>query len=279
MESARGFMNDGQYRQAIPRLLFALEKSPEDEYAAECWYLLAKSYESIDCIKDSADAFKACMDAAPDGRFAQESRERIESLSSLYRERYPEPEALDAKIVTLLDELEREPDDVKTGLALADALWMRGRYDDAARVYVELAKNDSSVRRSQDFQSRVELGKGGGLTVLTPQELDRRNSKRHPIEITETNGFRAGRDLLSLTPRFYVVTGQAVNRADSVLYGVAVEVTIHGFGGAVFDTGEASIGTLYPRESRAFSVRLSEFPDINQVESYRCTARFRLAAN
>jgi hypothetical protein len=60
-----------------------------------------------------------------------------------------------------------------------------------------------------------------------------------------------------------------------VLYGVQVFVTIYGFGNVVFDTSTINIGRLNPGETRAFSVRFSNFDNIENVRRHEAVGTFQ----
>jgi hypothetical protein len=110
--------------------------------------------------------------------------------------------------------------------------------------------------------------------IVTPSEIERRSIENRPLLITNTNYFRSGEDLITRESRFYVVSGQAHNRSDSILYGVQVHVTIYGFGNVIYDTATVNIGRLHPGEQRAFSIRFSNFDNINNVARYECIGTF-----
>jgi hypothetical protein len=110
---------------------------------------------------------------------------------------------------------------------------------------------------------------------LSPAEVERRQIQAQPLAVTNTAAFKSGEDLFTRTALFYSVTGQVVNRSDSVLYGVQVIITIYGFGNVVNDTTTVSIGRLNPGEIRAFSVRFSNFENIENINRYECVATFQ----
>ena len=83
------------------------------------------------------------------------------------------------------------------------------------------------------------------------------------------------RDRRTQIPRYFVVTGQALNRSDSVLSGVEIDITIYGFGAQVYDTKRFRLGEMYPSESRAFSVRFSNFRNLDSIDRYDYSIRFQ----
>jgi hypothetical protein len=75
--------------------------------------------------------------------------------------------------------------------------------------------------------------------------------------------------------RYYNVAGQAVNRSGHPLEDARITVTIYGMGQMVYDTQTASLGTLQPGETRAFSVQFSKFDNIFNVTHHECVGTFR----
>src|SRR5262249_16010833 len=148
----------------------------------------------------------------------------IRRISAEYNEKFPAPEKLDAKINELMTQLRADSSDVNKQWELADLLWKRGDYDASARTYVYVVQNHPEYPGNAMVTSRVERLPNGDYVPLTPAEIQRREIKEEPVEIVNQNSFRSGPDLLTREKRFYVVTGQVVNRGDSVLYGVEVTV-------------------------------------------------------
>ena len=93
--------------------------------------------------------------------------------------------------------------------------------------------------------------------------------------MVNTTAFKSGRDLLTRERKFYVVTGQVRNRSDSILYGVQVIVTLYGFGNVVYDTNTVNIGRMNPDEVRAFTVRFSNFPNIDDMNRHEVVPVFQ----
>ncbi|MDK1021474.1 MAG: hypothetical protein QGD90_07545, partial [Candidatus Hydrogenedentes bacterium] len=134
---------------------------------------------------------------------------------------------------------------------------------------------DEAFKSDPVFSRRIELRPDGTHVLLTPTEIMRREIERQPISVTNMTSFRSGRDRRTQVPRHFVVTGQAINRSDSVLYGVQVLITIYGFGYRVYDTGAYRIGEMYPGEMRAFTVRFANFRELNSIERYDYSVRFQ----
>jgi tetratricopeptide (TPR) repeat protein len=275
VEEASRLVNAGDTSAVIPKLLNTISKYSGTEAAHEARYWLARAYYKIGGYRDAIDLFNEYLRLAPDGRYAQESKDYIQKLTSEYSQRFLSPEKLDENIQTLTEELNKSPENIGSQLALAELLWKRGNYDRAAGIYKNVVDKHPDQAGNEIIRQRVELLPGGKYVVLTPAEIQRRQAEAQPLVVINTASFQSGRDLLTRETRFYAVTGQVVNRDDSVLYGVQVTVTIYGFGNVVYDTTTANIGRMNPSEIRAFSVRFSNFENVENVNRYECVATFQ----
>jgi hypothetical protein len=129
----------------------------------------------------------------------------------------------------------------------------------------------------ETVRSRIERAADGKITVLSPEEIARRYAAAQPVLVINLNSFTSGRqtrEARSGKDIYYNVSGEAVNRSQSPLKDVRVIVTIYGFGDTIFDTQTVPMGTMQPNDKRPFSVRFSNFDDINNVSRYACDVAF-----
>jgi len=265
----------GDSSAVIPRLLQTISKYPGTEGGLEARYLLGEAYYKVGGYRDAIEVFQEYLRLAPKGEFAPQATEKIASLTQEYQQKFPSAEELDAHIQDLTAKVQAQPDSLEDRLALADMLWKRGDYAKAAQEYKSIVTANPAFAQDTVVASRVEFQPNGEYTVLSPAEIARRQKEAQPIAIINTTGFRSGEDLFTREKRFYSVSGQAINQSDSVLYGVEVMVTLYGFGNMVFDTTTVSLGRLNPSETRAFSVRFSNFDNIENISRYEAVASFQ----
>jgi len=183
-------------------------------------------------------------------------------------------EEMDAQVADLSAKVAADPKNERLQLELANTLWKRGDYDSAAKIYMKVVTEHPEHAEDGELKDRIERLPTGGFIVLTPSEVQRREVERQPMSVINTAAFRTGKDLITREDLFYVVTGQVVNRGASVLYGVQVVITIYGFGNMVYDTNTVNFSRLSPGEIRAFSVRFSNFVNIDDIYRYECRATF-----
>jgi len=267
--------NAGDTTTVIPRLLHTISKYPSTESAVESRYWLGVAYYDIGGYRDAIELFNEYLRLAPQGEYAAGCATIVAQATSEYDERFPSPEKLDEAIKEATTKANADPGNLELGMQLAELFWKRGNYDEAGAIYKRIVEQNPVYAGNEAIKSRVEFLPNNEQIVLTPAEVQRRQAEAQPLAIINQASFRSGEDLFTRTSRYYSVTGQVVNRSDSVLYGVQVMVTIYGFGNVVFDTTSANIGRLNAGEIRAFSVRMSNYDNVENVDRYECVGTFQ----
>jgi tetratricopeptide (TPR) repeat protein len=264
----------GESSAVIPNLLMIITQYPGSKSAVEAHYWLGVAYESIRSYQDAMAEFNEYIRLAPKGPYAEEAWKSAARLREAYKREFGSPEQLAADIATVSEQLRQSPGDHELQFKLADLLWRRGDYENAGALYARIAREHPEHAEDAVLKQRIEIMPTGGYIVLTPSEIERRAIEEQPLAILNTASFQTGRDLITRQYEYYVVTGQAVNRSDSTLYGVQVDVTVYGFGSMVYDTTTVNIGRLNPGERRAFSVRFGNLANIDDVHRFECVGRF-----
>ncbi len=275
VEEARRMIKAGDYSIVIPRLQHTMSKYPRSVAALDARYFLGITYYKIGSYRDAIDIFEEYLRLAPKGRYAAEGRDYVARLTDEYQRKFLTAEKIDARIRALHEKLEADPDKFEYQWALADLLWKRGNYGKAARLYMNIVKQHPEYANDATVTGRVDVLPNGQYIVLTPVEMERRQIERQPVEVVNVNSFRGAREFYTGETLYFVVTGQVINRSDSVLYGVQVIATLYGFGNVVYDTNTFGIGRLNPKETRAFSIRFANFEDIENISKYECVATFQ----
>jgi tetratricopeptide (TPR) repeat protein len=235
---------------------------------------LGVAYESIKSYQDAIGMFEEYLELAPEGEYAEASSAYVKQLNDEYSEQFITADELDRQVVALAEKLKADPGNALDQYELANLLWLRGDYDEAAKLYLALVQIHPEYAADSLVMRRIEILPTGEYIVLTPAEVQRREIEAEPVKVFNISAFRSGPDLITRMPRFYVVTGQVVNRSDSVLYGVSVNTTLFGFGNTVYDTNRVSLGRMNPGEIRAFSMRFSNFENIENIYRHECVATF-----
>lgn len=275
IEAARILIETADPSSAIPRLLNTIQKHPGTEAALEARYWLGMAYYKIGGYRDAVGMFGEYARLRPQGVHAAQCTELIARLTEESNAKYPTLEELDAQIEKASEEAAAKPDDVQVQMNLADLLWRRGDYPKAGALYAGLVAKHPECAGDATIKGRIEFDANGKYVILTPVEIQRRAADADPLVVINSSGFKSGRDLFTREQRFYSVSGQILNRSASALNGVQAIVTIYAFGTAVLDTTTVNIGQLRPGEMRPFSVRFSNFDNIENVNRFECIGTFQ----
>ena len=285
LEEARRMIEAGNYGSVLPRLLYLVGQYPDSKAAVDARYWLGVCYYKISSYRDAMDLFHNYLELAPNGEFAEASAKYEAQLLEEYEQKFWTDRKLHARITQLKGVLEANPEDREAHWELADLQWKRGDYDEAGMMYATFVEKHPAYATDQTVRSRIEFLPSGEFIVLSPTEIRRRTIEEQPLVITNLSAWKGGRGQISSSnfgslafdqsAEYYVVTGQVINRADSVLYGVQVFITLYGFGNVVFDTSTVNFGRLNPDDTRAFSVRFQNFNSIHNISRYECTATFQ----
>lgn len=275
INSARRLIDREDYQAAVARLHITIEGRPTTEAAIDARYFLGLAYFLMDGHENAIPSLNDYLRLDPSGPYATHARDLITRIDTQHKRDYPGKNQLDAQIAELRQQIGEDANANNLRITLADLLWKRAAYAEAGDVYRQIVQTDPSFARTRTFADRIEVQADGQYIYLTPQEIERRSIEREPLVIVNTRSFQSGRQLFTQVPRFYVVTGVAANRSDTTLNDVEVDIAIYNFSNTVYDARTVRIGRLAPGSSRAFSIRFSNFEDINNIDRYKCTGTFR----
>jgi tetratricopeptide (TPR) repeat protein len=268
---ARQRIEAGEYASVLPRLHQITERYRGTPAATDARYYMGVVYYRINGYPDALKHFQEYLERAPEGPYAAPSRAYIEMLEQEVLARYATPEQHEARLAEARRKVSAAPGELAYQLALADSLWRTERYEESGEVYRGVLAQWPELQSDMTIQRRVAMQPDGSLRVLTPNAMLDQEAAESPLVIYNTNAFRSGREQLyarAYQDIYYNVSGQAVNRGDYPLHDVRVIVTIYGFANKVFDVQTVVIGSIPPGQTRAFSVRFSNFDDINNVHRY-----------
>lgn len=277
LETARSRLDAGEYSTVLPRLHHVVSEYPETRAAIDARYFLGVTYYRISGFPDSLNYFNEYLELAPSGVHASASREYLRLLQEEIGKRYQTADQAAQRVAQAEAKAAAEPGVLAYQLELADGYWRNGQYAEAGAVYESIIQRWPELEYDATIRTRIEHAPDGRLVVLTPEEVLRREAESEPLVIFNTASFRSGREHLyarSFRDIYYNVSGQVVNRSQTPLHQVQIIVTIYGFGGLVYETQTVNLGTLAPKQVRAFSVQFSNFDVIENVVRYECVGSY-----
>lgn len=275
LAEVKGMMRAGEYSVVIPRLNSLVSQYPETEAGVEAWYHLGLTYYKINGLYNADRSFRKYLELAPEGEYAGFTREYVSRIEAATNAQAADTVALEAAVAQF--DGVAEPEALAAHLELANIYWNNTDYDRAAALYRKVLSVWPSLKDDVVIRQRMSLEPDGAYVVLTPEEVERRYADAEPLAIFNTRSWRSGRyrpDQYDYSQQFYNVSGQVVNRADYPLRDVAVIVTVYGFAGRVYDSQRYTIGRLNPGETRAFSLRFTNFDNIESVHRYECVGTY-----
>lgn len=275
LAEAKRMLRAGETSRVIPRLTEITTQYTGTEAGTEAWYVLGQAYYKIDGLYNAEMYFRKYLELAPQGKYGALCREYIAGIEEATRKRGSERAALEARVAKFASVA--APEELAASLELADAYWRDNNFEKASAVYLRVLKEWPSLREDAIIRQRMELGPDGRYKVLTPDEVSRRQAASEPLSVFNVQSFRSGRysrDQYGYQEDYYNVAGQAVNRGERLLMDASVTITIYNFAGQVYDTQTVQLGRLKPGEVRAFSVRFSNFDNIENVYRHECTVSY-----
>lgn len=275
LAEAQRMMRAGEYSVVIPRLTSLVAQYPDTDAGKEGWYFLGLTYYKINGLYNADRSFRKYLELAPEGKYAGLTREYVAGIEAATLAQAVDTAALEARVASF--DGVAEPEELAAHLELANVYWNNTDYNKAAFLYRRILSIWPSLKDDAVIRQRMELGPDGEYVVLTPDEVERRYADAEPLAIFNTQSWRSGRyraDQYDYSNQHYNVSGQVVNRADYPLRDVAVIVTIYGFAGRVYDSQRYAIGRLNPGDTRAFSLRFTNFDNIENVHRYECVGTY-----
>ncbi len=277
LETARIRLDAGEYSNVLPRLHHIVSEYPDTRAGVDARYYLGVTYYRISGFPDALNYFNDYLALAPNGEYAGASREYLVLLQEEMAKHYPSTAQTAERVAEAEAKVAAAPGDLASNLELAETYWRSGQYAEAGAVYENLLVKWPELEHDATIRTRVERAADGRLIVLTPEEVLRREAENEPLVIFNTASFRSGREQLyarSYRDIYYNVSGQVVNRSQTPLQQVQVTVTIYGFGAMVYETQTVNLGTLAPKQVRAFSVQFSKFDVIENIVRYECVGSY-----
>jgi len=278
LEYAYQELAQGKYLSAVPKYLWILQQKESTPGARqEARFRLGECYYNMRSYMESGIQFQRYLADYPDGAFVPEAKQYLEKLQGIEDQERQQQELQtkenEARLKKWRETARREPGSAEAAAQVGHALWDLGEYEDAAREYSRAVKLDPVKRDDKTIRSRLVFHQDGTATVLTPAEIERREKERNPIVIYNKHSYMAGgQDLYSAEPRYFIVTGEVVNRSSRTLRDVEVAVTISDFAGHVLDAASCNIGAMRPGRIKPFTAKFGNFENIYNIDRYECTA-------
>ena len=255
---ARQLLETGRADEAMVRLQGIVLAGEGGAKLAEAQYLLGVAYHRMGAYAKAVEVLQGYVEAYPDGAFAGDAVALLRLISEQAAQdgekRRAATEAFKARLAEAEAAVRSNPDDAQARAELGDVYYSAGRYEEALAAYaraqalgLDIDASPDRVRRQADAQ--FQLAKGAterslaGLVVSDVAHSVRRVSRDGALR------------------NYVIVTGKVTNSRAETYNGVGVNVAVYSTQSELLDVREAGMGTLYPGQSRAFSVRIDDIGD------------------
>jgi len=279
LSSAYLDLKEGRYSLAVAKYLLIVQQKPNARDVEEARFRLGECYFQMRSYMDAGAQFQNYLADFLNGKFAAEARQYVLKLQEIEKSEREREDLRKKEVETRLkhwqDAAKKEQNSPEIATQLGHALWDAEQYQQAAKEYLRGIRLDADKRNDKLISSRLKFNQDGSVTVLTPDELARIENERNPIIVVNDSDYRGGRDIFTYEPRWYIVTGQVVNRGGQTVRDIGVLVTIYDFAGHVIDSAGYAIGNMKPGQRRSFSVRFTNFENIYNIYRYECEPVFQ----
>jgi len=244
---------------------------------------LGQSYLKMDDYYDAERIFARYGAEFPKGHFTEAARQGSAKVREHYAERQKrllaDVAAAQKDAERIQADLAKKPRDPDLLVTLGNAFWKMGQYKSAGETYLKAIEINPKLRENRLLQERLIFDVNGNLVpVVNPQQRIALENEREPLVVEDVHDYtsRGTEDFVSSRRIYYMVTGTVRNRSTRPILGARVEVTFYSALDKILEVGTASIGTLYPQESRPFVVKAGlDAEAMGNITRYRCQPLFQ----
>ncbi len=246
-------------------------------------YFLFQKGQCLYIMNDYTDArkvFEEYQQEFPDGEHKTEVHALLTKIAAL-RASQEELEAFKIEeamgnVEQIEDLLTTQPFNAHLHYELANAYWRLEKYDKAAKAYLTATEIDAAYKENDLIKRRLMYNDKGEIVPMTPELQDALERERNPLVIFDVNDYtmRGERDLYSARQNTYIVAGKVRNQSERPQRNVIVEVTFYNISREILDVRTYRVGTMGPKEVRAFVVQSTFADDIYNIYSFDCRAYY-----
>jgi tetratricopeptide (TPR) repeat protein len=276
IHSAQQDFQNHKYESAVTKYQYLSQNHPEIEkkqyflfQKGLCLYLL-RSYH------DGEKTFKEYLDLYPEGLYKAECQAYITKIEVLRAERertyvlQREEIKGDADLLRLM--IDRDPYNAQVHYELANLLWDLGDYNEAAKHYLKAGEIDAALKESELIKNRLMINGAGDVIPITPEIQKDMDREKNPLVIFDVHSYqqRTKPDYLGASKAFQTVAGKVRNQSKQAIRGISIVVNFYNIRHELLDTQNYYIGTMGPREIRAFLVKGQNYDNLYNIDHFEC---------
>lgn len=263
-----------KYESAVAKYHYLYTNHPNPEKKEE--YLLQKgrALYLIRSYHDAEEIFEQHLREFPKGEHRAEAEAYLTKIEALRTQKARSDNIREARIrgdVELMKQMvKNDPYNAKLHYELANKLWELGNYNESALHYLKAGEIDAALQENSLIKNRLMINERGKVVPITPELQEEMERENNPLVIFDTHAYkqRIKPDVLGASKAFFTVTGKIRNQSQQTRHNVVVAVHFYNMHHEILDTQKYYVGTMGPREVRAFLVKGQNYDNIYNIEDY-----------
>ena len=269
-----------QYGAAVAKYTHLIKNHPDSEKRQYFMVEKGRALYLLRSFHDAEKTFRQYMRLYPDGLYRAEAEAYLTKIQVLRSQKEQSDqlvrETIKDDIKVLKEMLKRDPYNAHLHYNLANKLWNLEKYEEAASYYLKAAEIDAALQESELINNRLMIDENGEVVPITPDIQQEIEKEKNPLVIFDTHQYqqRNRPDTLGVSKSFQTITGKVRNQSQNVLRNVSVYVEFYNMHHEILDTQSYYVGTMAPREVRAFLVKGRNFDTIDNIDHIEYSASY-----
>lgn len=281
VKSAQQDFNNQNYESAVAKYQQLALTHPDEKKRQFFVMQKGRALYLMRSFHDAEATFRDYLRNHPDGLYLDESESYLTKIQSLRAEKdrkdYLKREQIEGDIRLLRRVIENDPYNAQAQYQLASKLWDIEEYDEAARHYLRAGEIDAALKESELIKNRLMIDESGDAVPITPERQKLMEQEKNPLVTFDVHSYeqRVKPEVMGASKALSTVAGKVRNQSGRVLRHASVNVNFYNVRHDILDTQVYYIGTMGPREVRAFLVNGQNFDNIHNVDHFECHTYFQ----
>lgn len=256
------------------------DRYPSSEQRQTMMIRQGQALYRLPSYRDAQSVFQNYLVEYPQGIHADDARRNLEKIAIFVSSGTPaEQEAIEAARQDLeqLNALrETHPHDPSVAFALGNLYYELGDYEQAVRLYFEAQTLDAAYKEKRLIKERMMIDSAGNPKPVARADIAQQELDRNPLVVFDSHLYHSG-DAQSYRSAVKIqlnLTGKVRNQGSRVLHNVEIDVRFYNAQHQVLDVNRVHIGTLVPKEVRAFRAQTTTYDDLFNIFSFDYSTRW-----
>ena len=276
VKSAQSDFNNQNYESAIAKYQRLSLHYPDEKKRQYFHMQKGRAFYLLRSYHDAEDTFREYLKIYPEGLYVDEAETYLVKIRSLRAEKERsyklQREQIEGDVRLLRKILEQDPYNAQVHYQLASKLWDLEEYNEAAKHYLKAGDIDAALKETELIQNRLMIDANGNAVPITPERQKEMEQEKNPLVVFDVHSYeqRMKPEFFGAGKAFRVVAGKVRNQSSRVLRDASVSVNFYNIRHEILDTQSYNIGSMGPREVRAFLVNGQNFDNIYNIDHFEC---------